>query len=184
MRAIMLFAGLLLATSAVAAPAERKDVGEVMKALSMGNLADNAVAPLVEQLPGMQEQSAAGKACAAGQVSRLMGEQFQQDIAEALGDDGAQLMGEWKRFLATPAGADMVRTFQATAAAAASGEEPVEPAMDDASKRKITEFMGKPAFQRFMQGFDGSQPPADFSQRIIDALQSKCGIALDPEQVS
>ena len=184
MRAIALIAGLLLSTSAVAAPAERKDVGEIMQALGMSNLAGSAVGPLLAQLPGMQDQDAAGMACASTQVSRLMGEQFQQGIADAFGDDGAQLVAEWKQFLATPAGTDMARTFRATAAAAAAGKEPADPGVDEATKRKIADFMGKPAFQRFMQAFNDNEPPADFSQRIVDVLQRECKIALDPEQIS
>ena len=184
MRAIVLVAGLLLSASALAAPAARNDIGGIMQTLGMGNIADSVVTPMVAQLPGMEGQSAAGQQCAAKQVSTLMREQFQQDIVDALGDDGAALVAEWKQFLATPAGGDMARTFRASAEAATSGKEPADPGLAEATQAKIADFMGKPAFQRFMQGFDGSEPPEDFSQRIVDALQRECKIALDPEQIS
>ncbi|MCD9087222.1 hypothetical protein [Stenotrophomonas sp. SY1] len=185
MRGIALTLGLLLAAGANAAPASRADVGRIMQELGMGRLGQDAATTLVGNVPQLQGLDAKAQACAATQASALMDTQFQQIVVDKLGADGQTLIDEWKAFLATPAGGDMARTFQASAAEmsgddSAAGFEPGE-----ASKEKIAAFMGTPAFEQFIGGFgDDSQLPEDIGQQLAEVLQRECQVALDPEQIS
>lgn len=185
MRAIVLLAGLLLTGGASAASADRADIGQIMQQLGMGRLGADSAASLIENFPALQTQDAAGKACATQQVSTMLDVQVQQGIVDSMGTDGKTLVKEWKKFLATDSGSDMARTFQATAAAIASGDEGFDAGLDEDRKAEISRFMATPAFQRFIDGFGSeSQLPADIGQRLVDVLQRECRIALDPEQIS
>ncbi len=185
MRSIALLAGLLLAAGVSAAPADRADVGMIMQQLGMGSLGADSAAGLVGNFPALQALDAASQACATQQVSTLLDVQFQQTVVNNMGADGSQLIGQWKAFLATDSGRDMARTFQATAAAIASGDGEIDTGLDEEKKAEISRFMASPAFQRFIDGFGSeNQLPADIGQQLVDVLQRECAIALDPEQIS
>ncbi|KQN94603.1 MULTISPECIES: hypothetical protein [Stenotrophomonas] len=184
MRTGVLLAGLLLATGASAAPADPAEIGGIMRQLGMDGLAGDATGGLIAQVPDLQALDGAGKACASAQVSALMAAQFQQSVVDSMGADGDRLIADWKRFMATEAGAGMARTFQATAAAMAGGPA-METGLDEAGKAEIAAFMGTSAFQRFMDGFgDDNVLPEDIGQRLAESLQRECGIELDPGQIS
>lgn len=185
MRVIALTVGLLLAGGASAAPASHADVGRIMQVLGMSGLGKNAARSLVGNVPQLQALDAAGRACAAEQTTVMMDRQFQQIVVDSLGADGQALIKEWKVFLATPAGVEMARTFQATAAAMGGDSAAMGNAPSEASKREIAAFMGSPAFERFIGGFgDDSKLPEGIGQQLVDVLERECHIALDPEQIS
>lgn len=187
MRACVLLVGLLLAGNAAAAPASNEDVGQVMGVLGMSGLGSATGLMLLDQSPAFAKLDAQQKSCAGTAMGQLLDAQFRRQAVQQLGDDGAAVMAEWKTFLATPAGADMGRTFQAIAlaqtgqgdAAAAKG------GMDAAHRDEIARFMGSPAFQRFIGAVaaDGGLPD-DVAGQMAGTLQQQCGIALDAEQNS
>ncbi|GAB3048876.1 hypothetical protein [Stenotrophomonas tumulicola] len=184
MRIPALLAGLLLAGVASAQPASPSEIAVVMQQLGMDRLGKDSAALLVSVAPGLQALDAAGRDCAASQVGQLLDQHFQQQIAGSMGDEGAGLMGEWKQFMATPAGVDMGRTFQASAQKQA-GIATEAPQVGEASKLEIGRFMGTPAFQRFIAGIsaDGAMPE-DLGERMAGALQRECHIDFDPGQIS
>lgn len=184
MRAGVLLAGLFLAAGVSAAPADPAEIGWIMQQLGMEGLAGDATGRLIEQVPDLQGLDDAGKACASAQVSTLVAAQFRQVVVGSMGADGDRLVADWKRFMATGAGAGMARNFQTIAATMAGGQA-MEAGLDDTGKAEIAAFMGTPAFERFMDGFgDGNVPPDDIGQRLAETLQRECGIELDPGQIS
>ena len=184
MRVSALLAGLLLAGTASAQPATPAEVAVIMHQLGMQGLGKNSAEVLFSVSPTLKALDQGGRDCASTQIGKLLDAHFQQQIAGNLGDDGALLVGEWKQFMATPAGVDMGRTFQASAAAQ-QGMASEGPEVSEANKVEIARFMGTPAFQRFIDGLgaDGGMPE-NIGETMSAALKRECRIDFDPEQIS
>ncbi len=184
MRVPALLAGLLLAGAASAQPAAPAEVAVIMHQLGMEGLGRNSADVLFSVSPTLQALDDSGRECAATQIGKLLDAHFQQQIAGSLGDDGAALVAEFTQFLATPAGKDMGRTFQASAAAQ-QGANAEAPQVSEANKVEIARFMGTPAFQRFIEGIsaDGGMPE-NIGEAMSGALKRECRIDFDPEQMS
>lgn len=184
MRITALLIGLALAGGAAAQPAQPSDVAVIMQQLGMHGLGRSSAEVLFGIAPSLQALDQNGRDCAATQIGKLLDAHFQQQIAGNMGDDGSTLVADWKQFMATPAGSDMARTFQASAAAQ-QGAASEGPQVSEANKVEIARFMATPAFQRFIDGLgaDGGMPE-DIGEKMSGALKRECRIDFDAEQIS
>jgi|GEM_PF-314960 len=186
MRAVALVAGLLMATPlvAAAAPVSGSDLMPVMRHLGMDGIGHATSESLIGFTPGLKALDGDQRACAAGELATLLDAHMSTQIAGTFGEEGSDLLAEWTRFMPTPAGVDMGRTFRASAQVQA-GIATATPQVSAAHKEAIAAFMQGEAFQRFIGGLSAESPvPEDIGERMAEALKSGCQIDFDPGQMS
>lgn len=169
--------------SAQAAPAADAQVKSVVDQLGLGSLGASMAQLMIDNTPALKALDGPQQECARKPVQEMLDQEFRRSMIAGLGEDGDQVMAEWTRFLATPAGRAL-----STAFANASAETVAAKAGDGLAgndRAALEAFLRGPAYTRFVASFDQSSPvPEDSGARLAQGLQDQCRIALTPEDVS
>lgn len=166
-----------------AAPAPDDAVGRVLAALGVGSLGASLASLVIDTTPALKALAPADQACAKGPVRDVLDAGFRRSIIQDLGGDGDAVIAEWARFLPTPAGMALSRTFadstpDNTEARAAAG-------LSDADRAKLAAFIDGAAYRRMVASFkSASGPPDDLGAQLFRPLRDQCRIVLEPGQIS
>lgn len=184
MRSPALLLSLLCLTGvAQAAPATDAQVEAVMQKLSMGTLGTDMAKLMIDNVPALKSLPETDRQCAHAPIQNLLDAQFRHSVITGLGNDGDQVIAEWSRFLATPAGKGLSSAFAAagpeTMAAKANAD------LNEKERADAAAFLASPAYTRFIATFDTeSELPDDIGVQLAKGLQDQCRIALNPDDIS
>jgi len=184
MRSHALLLSLLCVTGvAQAAPATDAEVKAVMQQLSMGTLGKDMAKMMVDNLPALDSLPEADRECAHTPIKDLLDAEFRRSVIAGLGTDGDEVIAEWSRFLATPAGKGLASAF------AAAGPETMaartHAVLSEKERADAAAFLASPAYTRFIATFDTeSGLPDDIGVQLAKGLQDQCRIVLAPDEIA
>jgi len=168
---------LCLMASAAAAPASPAEVDRLLHALGMA-----ADSPMFTQAFEPEIQALAQKRpelllttdldCVQRQLRDAVYGELRMGVVESLGDEGGQLIGQWNRFMQTPAGALLAAGFGGNDEAAVLAQAE---AMSAAEQREGERFMNSPAALRLFRVFQGSGALRPETREKLPEMIQQCG---------
>ena len=174
---------LCLAGAAHAAPATDAQIHKVMKTLGMAPLGLDMARLLIDNTPALERLPESDRQCAQATMRELNDAHFRTLISTGLGDDGDQVVTEWLRFLATPAGRNLASVF-AGASSSTLGEKALA-GMSGKDRVEMEAFMASRTYSRFIAAFDPEADlPDDLGAQIAKGLKDQCRISLTPDDIS
>lgn len=172
-----------IAGAAHAAPAADAQVHEVMDTLGMGTLGMDMAKLMIDNMPALARLPETDRQCAQAPMKRLLDAQFRSTVVAGLGNDGDQVVAEWLRFLATPAGKGLSSAFAGASASTLATK--ADAALGEKDRAELEAFMASPAYSRFIATFDANaELPDDIGVQIAKGLKDQCRIALNPDDIS